>query len=243
MEKLGQVIRKTPDAYFGMIGVIEVVVLLEIATLLYNVSIPFDFFTCWVSSLGVGPNGAAQLFTVGLVVAGLLFIPFVLSLFFFLKSNATHARGSTWTGLLASCVSIFGAILAGIFNYHDAGSVHVLASNLFFIGATVFIITFSIAIHRHHALPRYLKLSLIIAVILFAFLYPVLFISATNYFPGQVLTIERWLEFTTSDSLALGWVRLFEWWSLYAIFAWILLASVYLLRETRPKSVDAAKPL
>ncbi len=242
MKKLSRLIRKVPGAYFGMIGVIEVVVLLEIATILYSISIPFDFFSCWVSSIGVGPNGAAQLFTVALVVAGILFIPFMLSLFLFLKHNTSHARGSTWAGFLASGVCILGAILAGIFNYHDAGPVHVLASNLFFIGATVFIITFSIAIHRNHRMPRYLILSLIIAVILFAFLYPVLFISATSYFPWQVLTIERWLEFTTSDSPALGWVRFFEWFCLYAIFAWIFLASVYLLRETRAKQLVATKP-
>ncbi len=243
MEKLKQVIRKIPGASFGLIGVIEVVVLLEIATILYNISIPFDFFSCWVSSIGVGPNGAAQLFTVALVAAGILFIPFVFSLFFFLRRTVSRARGSTWAGLLASCVSIVGAIMAGIFNYHDAGPVHVLASNLFFIGATVFIITFSIAIHKYHPMPRYLKLSLLIAVILFAFLYPVLFISATNYFPGQVLTIEHWLVFTTSDGPELGWVRLFEWLSLYAIFAWIFLASYHLLQITRAKQKSASPPL
>ncbi len=94
MINLPQAIRKIPGAYFGMIGVVEVVVLLEIATILYSLKIPFSFFSCWISSIGVGPNGAAQLFTVGLVIAGLLFIPFILSLAHFLwRSSLSQVVG------------------------------------------------------------------------------------------------------------------------------------------------------
>ncbi len=58
MMKIKQLVGKVPGAYFGMAGVIEVVVLLEIATVLYSLTFPFNFFSCWVSSIGVGPNGA-----------------------------------------------------------------------------------------------------------------------------------------------------------------------------------------
>lgn len=233
---------KLPGAAFGLAGVAVSAGCILASACLFASTAAFGLCTHWVSHLGSVAGWPGLLFRIGLVGGGLLLGPFVVDLTSFLWrhdewSKPQHQRATkiaTIVGGAASAVSIVGAILAGIFDMLSASVVHVVSANLFFIGATVFILAYARACIARHVMPAFLKVSTAVVGGLFAVFYPVLFASAFTYFPDvAVLTMADWVTFMTATGPELALVRFFEWLTLYAVFGWIVSASVLLMRRKR----------
>ncbi|MHA1730708.1 MAG: DUF998 domain-containing protein [Promethearchaeota archaeon] len=232
MEKIDKFFRKVPGGYFGLAGVAVVTVLFTISMSLFSITEKFNLFKHWVSHLGIGENGSAQVFSAALIVSGILFLPFVVCLFRQLWVSGGRGRGADAAGLGSALLSITGAVMAAHFNMGSSGEMHVISANLFFICATIFILFFTIAMVLTGRKVRWHLWVTGVSLALFAIFYPVVFYSAMElYFPGKAnLTMADWIEFMTAMGPELNLVRFFEWLSLFGIFAWIGATSVYSIR-------------
>ncbi len=242
-KKLDQFFDRIPGGYFGLAGVVIIMVLFIISMSLFNLADPFSFFKHWVSHLGIGANGADVLFSVALIAGGTLFIPFVVFLFRYLWSEEGRGRISDGVGMVAALLSITGAFLSAIFDMEAAGSMHVISANLFFISATVFIGFFTAAMIFTKKYARWHLLVTGIVLVLFAIFYPVVFYSSSQYFPDKdVLTMGDWVEFMTAMGPELNLVRFFEWLALFGVFAWIAATAILMLRERTLESRAEVRP-
>jgi len=80
MEKLKHLFHKWPLSYLGIFGCILYLSLFTISVVLYSKTASVNWTQLFVSNMGIGPNGAAFTFSLGLFVLGIMIYPFLINL-------------------------------------------------------------------------------------------------------------------------------------------------------------------
>jgi hypothetical membrane protein len=130
--------------YFGMAGSLAVVLGMLAAMIPYSgrQGEPFSILNHYISELGQwGVSQGAWAFNAGLVLGGLLFIPFVIGLGLVLEG--------LWStlGMVAGVAAAAGAALVGLFPM-NALAAHIQAAMLYFRSGLLMMLLFGIAILR-----------------------------------------------------------------------------------------------
>lgn len=155
---------------WGIIGSIIGFVFILTPQLFYTGTLgePFSMFNHYVSELGeLGVSEFAMMFNIGLMLAGIFFIPFMIGLGLYLNN---------FIGKIAAIVGAFSAIsiyLVGIFPMNNE-VMHGITAISFFLSGLVMTILWSFAIlaQRNVKIPKILSLGGFINAAIFAlFLY------------------------------------------------------------------------
>jgi len=176
---------------------------------------PFSIFNHYVSELGeMGISQAAILFNIGLILAGITFIPFMIGLGLYLDSRF-------YVAILAAMVGTFSAVaifFVGIFpmNYP---SQHTLSAMSFFFSGMIMTGLWMIAIllQRIPKVHKLLSLFGVLNVVVFAaFLF------------GNYGTYDIYV-----DRPDFWWTPTLEWAIYFAIIGYLLLIALYVWRNER----------
>ena len=155
---------------WGIIGSIIGLVFILTPQLFYTGTMgePFSMFNHYVSELGeLGVSEFAMMFNVGLMLAGIFFIPFMFGLGLYLDNIV---------GKIAAIVGAFSALsiyLVGIYPMNDA-TMHGITAISFFLSGLVMTVLWSFAIlaQKEVKIPKILSLGGFINAAIFAlFLY------------------------------------------------------------------------
>jgi hypothetical membrane protein len=179
---------------------------------------PFSMFNHFVSELGeIGVSEFAFLFNVGMILAGIFFVPFMIGLGLYLDNIISKIAGA---------VGVFSAgsiSLVGIYpmNYLEA---HTLWAMSFFLSGMVMVVlwTISILIQKMAKIPKVFSIGGIINfVIFFLFLYG----------PWESIT-----DLTTRPDIWM--VPTLEWGIYFAIIGYLLVMAVYVWRAQQESSTE-----
>ncbi|MHA1906315.1 MAG: DUF998 domain-containing protein [Candidatus Thorarchaeota archaeon] len=170
----------------------------------------FSIFTHYVSQLGwIGVSEFAWMFNIGMIVTGLIFVPFMIGLGLYLENIVSKIAGIV--GVYTS-VSIF---FVGVFpmNYPEHGP----AAMSFFLSGLVMSILWTLAIllPGQTIVPKALSIGGFVNIFFFA---------AFLYWPYEQVPL-------LSPPLSL--VPTFEWGIYFAIVAYLMILALYVWNQHR----------
>lgn len=235
MKSIDRFFDKVPGSYFGLASGLLSLLVLVLAALLHSITEPITPFSHFISSLGVGPNGARLVFSVGIPLSGVVAIPYFvyLSRFLWSKSEEGGAGKNTivLTGLLSAIATVAGLLMLCIFDLnHDKLSLHALGSAIFFSGAvgTVVLYTIATVMVSKWSRPQVaMGVTVIVVCLLMA---------------GSAALSDASAESLTETSPEHKAARFFQWLSVITIDAWLIVMSLHTLRLDRVKGDPEEDP-
>ncbi len=234
------------------------VVMLIVAIILHSLTVPVNWFGHFVSNLGIGPNGADVVFSVGLFIQGVGLIPFFIHFVqqLWLDSSVEKAHWNNrflLIGFIIGMVAVVGMILVALFSMAEATILlHAMGAMMLFFGVIIMGLAFVIPIERQKRGNWGTRLSTIaVGVFFVAFMAAMMNLIFNNssllsgFFANPIESIQTILGGNvptglTPDQLArlladLGWVTFFEWWFILAMMAWNLVLSWYSIKGAGKK--------
>ncbi|MBN2388525.1 MAG: DUF998 domain-containing protein [Anaerolineales bacterium] len=153
--------------YFALIGTVVVVVAIACAALQYRGKRGerYSLLNHFISELGeVGVSTGARLFNLGLVLGGLLLLPFIVGLGIVLNTWLA------WLGVVVGVVTALGVSAVGVFPMNNLDP-HIKAAMTFFRGGLAMVIVFGLAIQLQPAerivIPKVANLLSLVAAAAF----------------------------------------------------------------------------
>ena len=180
---------------------------------------PYDILNHFISELGeTGVSALAPLFNTGLIIGGLIFIIFMISLGLYI---------GTIPGYIASIIGAFSAIACSLVGFNPMNNieVHTKVAMWFFYGGLITIIFFSIAIifDKRKMLSKKLLIPGIITILSF---------TTFLWLPRAAHPDIKWtLNPSNIVRPEIWWNTIFEWLVFLTIIAWIISVSVYLIKR------------
>jgi len=198
---------------WGIIGSVIGLVFILAPQLFYTGTLgePFSMFNHYVSELGeLGVSEFAMMFNLGLMLAGLFFIPFMIGLGLYLENTV---------GKIAAIFGAFSALsiyLVGIYPMNNA-VMHGITAISFFLSGLIMTVLWSFAIltQKNVKIPKVFSLGGFINAAIFA-----LFL----YGPWEGVGAVR-PEFSMSVTL--------EWAIYFAIVGYMFILALYVWRKER----------
>jgi hypothetical protein len=215
---------KVPGSYFGLASGLLSLLILVLATLLHSITEPITPFSHFISSLGVGPNGARLVFSIGIPLSGAIAIPYFVYLSRFLWSKNSEEGGArqnivALAGLIAAIASVVGLFILCIFDLsHDKLSLHAVGSAIFFSGAVGAVVLYTITTVMASKGSRP-QVAMGVAVIVICLLMA-----------GSAALSDASAESLTETGPEHKWARFFQWLSVITIDAWLIVMSLHTLR-------------
>jgi hypothetical membrane protein len=206
---------------FGLLGCIVITLAIVGTALVYRGirGQRYSFLNHYISELGeVGVSQKAWLFNTGMIITGLLFIPFTLGLGLTL--------GGLWgfLGGLAGLWAGISCLLVGVYPMNNL-TPHSHAATSYFRGGLATILFFSIAIslqaQGHEVIPRWANLAGITAVISYA---SFIVISARQK-PHDDQGING-SEQTIEERPRIWIIAILEWLVFFTTILWFLVVAV-----------------
>jgi hypothetical membrane protein len=179
---------------------------------------PFSIFNHYVSELGeLGVSHLAWMFNLGMILSGLLFIPFMIGLGLYLKSILGKVAGAV--GVFSS-ISIF---FVGIYPMNFAME-HAISALSFFFSGMIMTALWAIAtvLQKEAEIPKIFALGGVINVAVFA-----LFL----YGPW-----EGYGSWSTRPEFSM--VTTLEWGIYFAIIGYLLAMAVYVWNKERRTTIS-----
>jgi hypothetical membrane protein len=221
-EKLGLVISKRQFPLWGITGSLVGLVFILGAQIPYTgrYGEPFSMLNHFVSELGeLGVSEFAFLFNSGMILAGLVFIPFMLGLGLYMDNIVSKIAGAVG---VFSAVSIF---LVGIFPMNYLAEHSMAAMSFFFSGMIMLgLWTVAILLQKQVKIPKAFSLGGVINfVIFFLFLYG----------PWESVG-----DLSTRPDIWM--VPTLEWGIYFAIVGYLLVLSIFVWKkETRAGEIQS----
>jgi len=198
MEKLDRFYEKINGSYFGIAAFVISVLFLTISQMLYIAEDPsFSITTNFISDLGARPNGADIAFSIGVIISGVLFIPFYLFLGRYLLKKGNNLS-ILIKGMYGGLIACIGSILVGVFPLDPDNkllyNLHIIAAGLYFYGLLIMLMIYGISEIKIATIPNILGIFAIIsAILLGAFITTLIFQYLTST-PFQTYTyITEWI--------------------------------------------------
>ncbi len=240
MEKINKLLdrlyEKIPGPAFGIsAGIIGMITLIT-ASILHSMTEPFTYISHYVSNLGVGPNGSASVFNIGLLIIAIVVLPFVIYILRFLWSDAENKKlinRITFIAFILSLVTIIGMFLVAFFDMVNNPPLHVIGALMAFAPASLWVLIFTISMFLNKKISKIQLISSIILVIICTTMTIVvvlsipLFDASKNMF--SLLDINFVSLYLTSMDESLNYVRFWEWLSVWGLFLWIIETGLFTL--------------
>jgi hypothetical protein len=233
--------------YFGLASVVVFCIMIPISIYLHSITVPIKITQHFVSNLGIGPNGSAIVFSIGLLIQALLLFPFILQISRQLWMKPTEKKAHinntiVQISFVLAMISIPGLILVAFFSMGPATIIpHAIGAMLFFFGTIIYGGGFWIAIEIQKKAGFWLRLSSILVLIFFVcfqgasvalvFLYPEEFQIFMDNPAGYTLRI---LGDTADTKLA--YIRLFEWLFVLSMVIWSFNLSLFSIVDLKEKN-------
>ncbi len=208
-EKVLQLIDEKHFPLWGILGSFIGLAFILFPMIPYTGSLgePYSIFTHYVSQLGeLGVSEFAWMFNLGMILAGITFIPFMIGFGLYLETNFAKLAG------IVGVYSAVSIILVGIYPMNFSTE-HFLAAMSFFLSGMIMVILWAISIVKQKKIriPKAFSLGGVVNAIIFAG-----FLFGPSYEqPGFSLRIT------------------FEWGIYFAIIGYLLVMAVYILRRER----------
>ncbi len=216
-DRLNQILDLKNFAYWGIIGAAIGFIFILSSTIGYlgTSGESYSMLNHFISELGeLGVSHLAWLFNLGLILAGIIFIPFFIGLGLYVENKV--AKIAMFLGIM----SADAIILVGFFPMNNIIP-HFLAAMQFFFGGMLTVVVFTIAIfiQKKAKIPKYFIIPGIITI--FIFVYFLFFIDV-----GDLTMI-----FTSRPDVLL--IAVFEWAVYFAVIGYLLLIAVYVFLKER----------
>ncbi len=196
----GQFLKKIKSNYFGFFGIGVCLVLMLIAFNLYTTVDPsFSILSNFGSDLGVGPNGSNIVFRLAMILTGLIFVPYILSLTNSLRDILKNSALVKLASVLL-ILQIAGVSLSGVFPFDVTQplvfQIHVVAAFMLFgVGAFSHLLVGRI-FQKKQEVPRIIPLFYLLSVVPMALFTTLFLIETYSISPYQTITfLSEWISF------------------------------------------------
>jgi len=216
MEKLDKFYKKINGNYFGLISVFIAAISITVAQLLYMAVDPtFSITTNFISDLGTGPNGSDIVFSIAMILTGVLIMPFYVYIGWYLQKREN--QNSLRIGMIAGLIGSIGMMLVGVFplNPNDIFSynMHIIAAGILFYGVLSMLLIYGISEYRNPEISNLLSILAFITAGLYGAFMTSVIIQYLASIPFQAYTY------------------IIEWIGLYVMGIWIIAHVYYTLKH------------
>lgn len=224
MEKFDKIYEKIHGGYWAIFTAISGLITVITSTILYYIGDPsITIPSHWISHLGAGPMGADVVFTIGLTIAGVCGLLFLIYLYRLLRpgNKETNHMLMLNFAFIFSLAAIIGLLLLAIFDMVGEPILHVTGSTTFMFSGMLMMIFISTSMLFNPDIP--LNQTLISYGITGIFV-----IFLITFLPVTLDPSVDLMDLLTSTDTRASVTRVWEWILIYGIFAWFLEIGVYL---------------
>lgn len=230
IEEFDFLYKKIKGGYYGIFTAIAGITTILIASILYFLAEPFNFFSHWISNLGgkftnlgQSPNGSNIVFSIGLIITALLALPFIVDLASKLLNKNQKFPWLVICAVVASVITFIGLVSLALFDMKSHLYTHAFASTIFFISAALTMFIFSLAMFFNAKISwKQAIVGIITSGVALFFLLT--FIPHLGQSGGIINLIG-----STSPKLALS--RFFEWMFLFSFLFWLIETGLFSLKR------------
>lgn len=217
MEHLDRFYERINGSYFGIIAFIILVISVTVAQMLYMTVDPtYNLTTNFISDLGTGPNGSDVVFSIGMILAGIIQIPYYIYLGWYLQKKDKNMN-LLRKGMIAGIIASIGFILVGIFpfdpNDNFSYNMHIIAAGILFYGVLIMLLIYGISEYRNPKIPNLLSILAFITAILY----------------GAFIT-SAIIQYLTSTPFQ-AYTYIIEWIGSWAMVVWMIAHIYYTLKN------------
>ncbi|MFX1256909.1 MAG: DUF998 domain-containing protein [Promethearchaeota archaeon] len=117
--------------------------------------------TNYISDLGAGPNGSDIVFNIGVIIAGIFYIPFYVYIGRYLQKKSDNINFIK-KGMIAGIIAAIAHIFIGIFPLSSenqfSNNMHGLVALILFINAAIMAFIYGVSEHRNVNIPLVLTI-------------------------------------------------------------------------------------
>ena len=216
-DRLKQIVDEKHFAYWGLLGAAIGFLFILSATIGYvgRNGESYSMLNHFISELGeIGISHLALLFNIGLILAGGVFLPFLIGLGLYVENKIAKIA------MVLGIISAIAISLVGFFPMNFLLPHYLVAMTFFFGGMlTIAIFTIAIFLQKDVKIPKSFIIPGIITV--FVFIYFLFFIDV-----GDLSAI-----FTSRPDFLL--IAVFEWVVYFAIIGYMLLIAIYVFYKEK----------
>jgi len=146
VEKFEPLFKKINGGYFAILTTVSGIITILIASILFYMVEPFTIYSHWISNLGgvvtnsgKSPNGSNIVFSIGLIITGVLSVPSTMYLTKLLLSGEQKAPWLINCAIFAGTVTLIGLLLIAFFDIKSQPIIHTFSGMIFFLGAVYMI--------------------------------------------------------------------------------------------------------
>ncbi len=203
--------------------------------MLYSLGEPINFFTHYISNLGVGPHGSGIVFGIGMGITIVLMVPFIYALKIWLWSESKITNAIFVGSLSFGVMSFTSFIIVLFYNMEDALMIHDVSAAVFLISTVLMALLLTITMELEGKISTIQWVSttnlLVIAIIFLPW-----YIRTIYYmYPLMNLSFDDWVIMMGSLDPKMDGVRYFEWIGMIFTIIWIIQTGFHYRRNSKRK--------
>ena len=200
--------------------------------ILYSTNEPINFFTHYISNLGVGPHGSGIVFGIGMGISIASMIPFIYALKLWLWSDSKVTNAIFIASFIFGITSFASFIIVLFYDMKSALMIHDISAAVFFVSTVLMTLFLTIVMELEGKISTIQWICttnlLVIAIIFLPWYFRTIFYM----YPLRKLSFDDWVVMMGSLDPKMDGVRYFEW--IGAIFAiiWVIQTGFHYRRNS-----------
>jgi len=221
-----------PAEYFALASGIIGTLTFIISFILYSLGEPINFFTHYISNLGVGPHGSGIVFGIGMGTTIILIVPFIYALKLWLWSESKITNAIFISSFILGVISFTSFIIVLFYDMENAAVIHDISAAIFFfttVSMTLFLTIVMELEGKISTIQWVCTTNLLVLSIIFLPWY----IRTIYYmYPLMNLSLDDWVIMMGSLDPKMDGVRYFEWIGMIFTIIWIIQTGFHYRRNS-----------
>ena len=211
-----------PAEYFALASGIIGSLTFILSFILYSLGEPINFFTHYISNLGVGPHGSGIVFGIGMGLTVVLMVPFIYALKLWLWSKSKIINAIFIVSYSFGLISFTSFIIVLFYDMENAAVIHDISAAVFFFTTVLMTLFLTIVMELEGKISTIQWICTTNLLVISIIFLPLYFRTIITMYPLEMLTLDDWVIMMSSLDPKMDGVRYFEW--IGAIFAiiWII---------------------
>ena len=215
----------------GIIGTLTFI----ISFILYSLGEPINFFTHYISNLGVGPHGSGIVFGIGMGTTIILILPFLYALKLWLWSESKITNAIFISSFILGIISFTSFIIVLFYDMENAAVIHDISAAIFFFTTVSMTLFLTIVMELEGKISTIQWVCTTNLLVLSIIFLPWYIRTIFYMYPLMDLSFDDWVIMMGSLDPKMDGVRYFEWIGVIFTIIWVIQTGFHYRRNSSQK--------
>ena len=224
-----------PAEYFALASGIIGTLTFIISFILYSLGEPINFFTHYISNLGVGPHGSGIVFGIGMGTTIILILPFLYALKLWLWSESKITNAIFISSFILGIISFTSFIIVLFYDMENAAVIHDISAAIFFFTTVSMTLFLTIVMELEGKISTIQWVCTTNLLVLSIIFLPWYIRTIFYMYPLMDLSFDDWVIMMGSLDPKMDGVRYFEWIGVIFTIIWVIQTGFHYRRNSSQK--------